>query len=499
MAVSIGSGQQHLNPLSVKLKATILDDIVKLTVTHLFYNDSKASLAAADFTFPFLPEYSILDFCCSFGGIPGNNRVLRATALEKQTARKRFCDGLKEGKKPGLLEQSSGDIFRSAVGNVPAEARIQTEIAFAGFLKRRVCSDGTVVTRVTIPISISPRYGCPPPEWEHTGLPLPPLGLSAELQIHTENSPSRSVKLVSDHQECTTFEERARRHRGDDTAAPAMTVVKIRNKYPRQKGDVVLDIINGPEPEVPMAWLEAHTTKSNYYAAMITLPKAVAQSIHAARAGVKREIIFLADRSGSMRGKIEGLITAMTVFLKGIPLDRYFNVWCFGSRYDALWPRSVQYNEENLARALRYVKKFKANMGGTELQPALIDIIQTSATDGETKDVVVLTDGGVNDEILGATLRLVAKAKHDTEGRMRFFALGIGDDVSHALVTGIAQAGGGYADVIGTADYDVWPDRIAAVLEAASEEHLGSVQMQVDAHDIVQPHEGKSMTFISAL
>lgn len=499
MAVSISSAHQHLNPLSVKFKATILDDLIRFTVTHHFYNDSKATLAAANFTFPLLPEYSISDFCCSLAGIPGNNRVLRAIVLEKQTARNRFNDARKGGKRSGLLEQSSGDIFRSAVGNVPAEARIETVIEFAGFLKRRVRSDGTVVKTVTIPISISPRYGLTPPEWEHTGLPLPPFGLSAELQIHTENFPEMSVKLVSNHQECTTFERQARRYGDDDTATPEMTVVKIQNKDPHQKGDVVLDIIQGPEIEVPMAWLETHTTKSNHYAAMITLPKAVAQSMYAARAAVKREIIFLADRSGSMKDKIEGLRRAMNVFLKGIPVNRYFNVWCFGSQYESMWPRSMQYNEENLAYALGHVQSFKANMGGTEIHQALNGIIQTSTTDGEIKDVVVLTDGGVDNKILDATLKLVARAKHDTKGRMRFFALGIGDNVSHALVSGIAQAGGGYAEVIGTADYSVWPERMTAVLKAASEEHLGSVQVQVNAQDIVQPHEGKFVAFISAL
>jgi hypothetical protein len=90
-----------------------------------------------------------------------------------------------------------------------------------------------------------------------------------------------------------------------------------------------------------------------------------------------------------------------------------------------------------------------------------------------------------------ATLRLVTQAKHDTQGRLRFFALGIGDAVSHALVSGIAQAGGGYSEVIGTADYDVWEAKMAPVLSQTSQEHRGTVQLRIDDEPIVQARDIK--------
>jgi hypothetical protein len=86
---------------------------------------------------------------------------------------------------------------------------------------------------------------------------------------------------------------------------------------------------------------------------------------------------------------------------------------------------------------------------------------------------------------------LVTQAKHDTQGRLRFFALGIGDAVLHALVSGIAQAGGGYSEVIGTSDYDVWEERMAAVLAQTSQEHRGTGQLRVEDEPIVQARDSK--------
>jgi hypothetical protein len=115
---------------------------------------------------------------------------------------------------------------------------------------------------------------------------------------------------------------------------------------------------------------------------------------------------------------------------------------------------------------------------------------QISAPDREIY-IVLPTDGEVSATIEYATLRLVTQAKHDTQGRLRFFALGIGDAVSHALVRGIAQAGGGYSEVIGTSDYDVWEERMAAVLAQTSQEHRGTVKLRVDDQPIVQARNGK--------
>jgi hypothetical protein len=82
------------------------------------------------------------------------------------------------------------------------------------------------------------------------------------------------------------------------------------------------------------------------------------------------EVVFLADRSGSMLDKIPGLKSSLEFFLRGLPRTR-FNLYCFGSNYTLLWPASRLYNDDTLGEALRYVSHFTNDMGGTDLLPAL--------------------------------------------------------------------------------------------------------------------------------
>jgi hypothetical protein len=142
-------------------------------------------------------------------------------------------------------------------------------------------------------------------------------------------------------------------------------------------------------------------------------------------------------------------------------------------------PESVKYTDSNLDSALSYVnKRFKANKGGTEIYPAVKAIVK--ARDRTmTTDVIILTDGQT--WRLEQTLDYIQEQHKRTEGRIRFFSLGIGDGVSHALVEGIAKAGGGYAEVIPTSIRDGWEDRVVSMLKAAlTTEHLGPVYLEFE-------------------
>jgi hypothetical protein len=180
-------------------------------------------------------------------------------------------------------------------------------------------------------------------------------------------------------------------------------LVNVQNKHGSQKEDIVLDILKGAAKyEAPNAWVEIHPTDRRRYAAMITLPKSVFHTVESLQSSAQRDIVFVTDRSGSMDDKIKGLRRAMTVFLRGIPTNRHFNVWCCGSTHWAMWPAPVEYNEVSLSYALASVENFQADMRGTEIWNVLYDFIKHSAPDRET-DVVVLTDGEVSATIEYAT------------------------------------------------------------------------------------------------
>lgn len=132
-------------------------------------------------------------------------------------------------------------------------------------------------------------------------------------------------------------------------------------------------------------------------------------------------------------------------------------------------------------------------MGGTELLRALRTIVKARDPSRMT-DILVLTDGEV--WALDDTIDFVHDTRKDSKGMVRFFSLGIGNGVSHALVEGIAKAGGGYAEVIPAATQGGWEDRLVAMLRAALAAHLEPLRIELDDDgESVLPHSKGSPGF----
>lgn len=59
--------------------------------------------------------------------------------------------------------------------------------------------------------------------------------------------------------------------------------------------------------------------------------------------------------------------------------------------------RPVEYNEQNLARAIECQRKLEADLGGTEVYPALEEALKSPLTGaGWYKQIIFFTDGDVS-------------------------------------------------------------------------------------------------------
>ncbi|KAK3331337.1 hypothetical protein B0H66DRAFT_528665 [Apodospora peruviana] len=94
-------------------------------------------------------------------------------------------------------------------------------------------------------------------------------------------------------------------------------------------------------------------------------------------------------------------------------------------------------------------------------------------------DVAVLTDGEVwlHDE----TIEFVAASRQVSQGRIRLFAIGIGNAVCQEFVKGMAKAGGGYAEINPATHQGSWESRMVAILSAALTRHCGPIQFELDS------------------
>jgi Ca-activated chloride channel family protein len=187
--------------------------------------------------------------------------------------------------------------------------------------------------------------------------------------------------------------------------------------------------------EAPHGWIESEDDG--------TEAVAVAFAPAFRDASAPGEIVFLVDRSGSMGGQsIAEVRNALQLCLRSMIPGCFFNIVGFGSKFEALFYSSRPYDERSLADASEHVAGLGADLGGTEILPALTSVLEQPPHAGLPRQVVILTDGEVSntDAVLGLA------AAH--AGDARIFTFGIGASASHHLVKGLARAGGGVAEFI---------------------------------------------------
>ncbi|XP_028308117.1 von Willebrand factor A domain-containing protein 5B1 [Gouania willdenowi] len=158
---------------------------------------------------------------------------------------------------------------------------------------------------------------------------------------------------------------------------------------------------------------------------------------------VHGEFIFLIDRSGSMSGiNINRVKDAIVVILKSLVPGCLFNIVGFGSTFKSLFTTSQIYEEEALAMACEYIRKIRADMGGTNILAPLTWILRQPVFSGHPRLLFLLTDGAVDNT--GQVIELVRNhARY-----VRCFTFGIGQNACRRLVQGLATVSKGTAEFL---------------------------------------------------
>ncbi|XP_048417500.1 von Willebrand factor A domain-containing protein 5B1 isoform X1 [Stegostoma tigrinum] len=155
------------------------------------------------------------------------------------------------------------------------------------------------------------------------------------------------------------------------------------------------------------------------------------------------EFIFLIDCSGSMSGvNISCVKDAMLVVLKSLMSSCLFNIIGFGSTFRTLFPASRSYNELTLTVACDYIRKLRADMGGTNLLAPLNWIFHQPIQRQHPRLLFILTDGSVSNT--GRVIELIRNHARTC----RCYTFGIGQSTCRRLVQGLASASKGAAEFL---------------------------------------------------
>ncbi|KAK4170513.1 von Willebrand factor type A domain-containing protein [Cladorrhinum sp. PSN259] len=475
--------REYLPQLSLSVDAHIISSTSRTTLTQSFVNPKADPIPELRYTFPLYDGVSVVSFKCTIN----KDRVITGVVQEKAEARKTYNDAIQRGETAGLLEQlpEASDVFTTTVGNVPANATLDVEITYLGELKHDAEVDGI---RFTIPTTIAPRYGEYPGELLGSNA-INSNGISitvdAEMadgsNIKTIQSPSHPISITVGN---TSKGSAA----GAEMSLQKASATLALGTAELDK-DFVLHVV-ATNIANPVAILEHHPRIPNQRALMATLvPKFNLPS-------TRPEIVFVADRSGSMGmdNRIPDLKTAMKLFLKSLPVGVKFNICSFGSRHEFLFPEGSQsYDASTLEKATRYVDGFDANFGGTDIYRPMEAVIKKRFKDMNL-EVFLLTDGEIWDQ--EQLFNMLNKHIPESNGAIRVFTLGIGRDVSHSLIEGVARAGNGFAQVVG--DNEKMNSKVVRMLKASLTPHVSDYKLEVKyqkASDAPPPYDDNDDDF----
>jgi Ca-activated chloride channel family protein len=402
----------------VTVEADVSALCARVTVTQRYVNREPGPIEAV-YVFP-LEEGAAV---CGFEALVDGTLVV-GEVQERDAAFRAYDEAIEKGHGAYLLDEERPDIFQASLGNIPPGTDVIVRLTYVSEL---ALEGGDI--RFSVPTTVSPRYapaedraGVGRPDAEALNPPLAwrvPYGLTFSARVAMPGpighiaSPSHPLSVSID----------------GHTAAMQLT----QRDAPLDRDLVVL--VDGSALAAPRAWIEQDERGEGAIAVAFApvLPEAL----------VPADITFLVDRSGSMGGpSIREVRNALSLCLNSLTPECRFNIIGFGSEHVALFPDSRPYDDASLGEARAHVAAMEADLGGTELLPALGTALAQPQHAGLARQVVVLTDGEVTN-----TDAVIALAREHASSA-RVFTVGIGAAASHHLVRGLARAGGGAAEFI---------------------------------------------------
>ena len=426
--------------VAADVKMSIAGPVIRTTLTQRFTNPTDKWVEGV-YAFP-LPEDAAVDTLKIVIG----DRFIEGDIKERREARIIYEEAAANGQRAGLVEEERPNLFTTSLANIGPGETVAIQIEYQD--KARL-DNGVWSTR--FPLVIAPRYS-PKPTFGLTADrtnrtiavndPVPDRDRITPPVLHPAHEPSGPEGLrlpvnfdISLEAGVPIADISSQSHGLVVTKADAdsATITLKDGDVPADR-DFVLSW--KPEPaKAPTASLFRETRNGEDYLLAVVNPPAI--KVQGQRRD--RETIFVIDNSGSMSGESmdqakQGLLLALD---RLAPTDE-FNVIRFDDTMDMLFTTAVSANEQNLARAKRFVSNLEAN-GGTEMLPALRAALidNDKANTEEVRQVVFITDGAIGneDELFSAITGGL--------GRSRLFTVGIGSAPNGYFMTRAARQGRG--------------------------------------------------------
>ncbi|KAM9331059.1 uncharacterized protein PAF06_019410 [Gastrophryne carolinensis] len=437
----------------VPLRSIQVDVHVKIFVADvsatLKYKNTEEKAVEAIFVFPMDEDSAVYSFEATIEG-----KKIVADLQEKKQAHKTYDDAISQGQQAFLLEEdeSSADIFSCSVGNLPPGEEAEVTLKYVRELP--VEADGAV--RFVLPAILNPRYTPKDQDVSVTvtrpHVPVGKIPYTLDLSAHFQSK--YGISNIESNCKITPLQ-----YTSEDKTGAKVSLVEGQ-KFERDVEFLVYYTeVNKPSVTVEAglgSTCSAQESSSAPSGSIMADPAAMLNFYPSFPAEQEQsscgEFIFLVDRSGSMEcsmssepsapQRIDSAKETLVLLLKSLPLGCYFNIYGFGSHFEAFFPESVEYTQSSMEEALKKVNAMDASFGGTEILQPLVKIYKTGVRAEHPRQLFVFTDGEV-----GNTKQVIAEVRKNAD-KHRCFTFGIGEGASTSLIKGMARAGSGTFEFI---------------------------------------------------
>jgi Ca-activated chloride channel family protein len=422
--VSATEGMQRSIALDTDIQVEVTGLTARIEVKQYFQNTGE-DWAEAIYRFP-LPPGSAVDRMKVHVG----DRILEGVIEEKETARRQYTQARASGQVASLVEQQGSNQFETRLANIGPGDQISVAISFLSQVDYR---DGSFSLR--IPMTFTPR-------WNDGRGETSPLKFSA-------GDSARNAPAMDDHRLTIDVDLRSgmnlasiesRYH--DVDIHPSLDGYRVFLADPDTRSDRVFELNWTPEfGAVPETTLSTFDDGDAVYALLMLAPP-LAEAI----SPQAREVVFIIDTSGSMKGtSLEQARAALTLGLQFLGPDDRFNLIRFSSDSEKLFDESVPVYPAYLEQAIEFIENLSAN-GGTVMAPALSMAMTLPEQDGLLRQVVFVTDGSVGNE--QELLLQIGRQLRDS----RLFTVSIGSAPNSWFMRKSAEIGRGSHTHIGKPD-----------------------------------------------
>ncbi|KAM9443593.1 inter alpha-trypsin inhibitor, heavy chain 4-like [Clarias gariepinus] len=338
---------------------------------------------------------------------------------QKEAAQQQYSQAVSRGESAGIVSSVGRTLedFKTSV-TVAAFSKVTFELTYEELLKRRL---GKYQLQINAqPMQIVADFKIDVYINEHPGISF--LEIKGGLKTQELSSAVTSTLASSTKEAWVNFyptrEQQTKCEGCGENGLNGDLIIEYDVKRPKQNGE-----------------LQASNGYFVHYFAPTDIQK------------IPKNVVFIIDRSGSMRGrKMAQTRTAMLKILGDLDQEDYFGLIIFDSSVDVWKAELLQATENNLNKAKDFVKDIQAR-GATDINAAVlkgVDMIKRYPRAGSASILILLTDG---DPTAGETNtgRIQENVKQAIDGKFPLYCLGFGFDVNFDFLEKMALENDGVA------------------------------------------------------